>query len=166
LEAFKAQTPDEILDLRKQIADLKGMVAGLETKLDTIEKKQAAATLTAPLSNEPLAPAPEAQAISGLAQRETNSRDAETAARIDNVPLDPSRKGYIDIPGTRSSFKIGGYAKLDAIVDPKEAGSPDQFVTSSIPVGVPAGANNANFNLQARLNVDFRRSEALGNQQE
>jgi hypothetical protein len=141
------------------------VVARLETKLDAIEKKQTAATVTAPLPNETQAPVPAAQAVSGLAQRETNSRDAETAARINNVPLNPSRKGYIDIPGTRSSFKIGGYAKLDAIVDPKEAGNPDQFVTSSIPVGVPAGANNANFNLQARqtrLNVDFRRAEPEG----
>jgi hypothetical protein len=158
---LSAQTGDEIVDLRKQIADLKSAVARLETTLHAIEKKQVA-TVTSPLPKgaPPLAPA--AVAISGVAQRETNSRDAETAARINNVPLDSTRKGYIDIPGTRSSFKIGGYAKLDAIVDPKEAGNPDEFVTSSIPVGVPARANNANFELharQTRLNVDFRRSE-------
>jgi hypothetical protein len=79
---------------------------------------------------------------------------------VDNLPIDPSRKGYILIPGTASSFKIGGYAKMDAIVDPRLAGNPDQFTTSSIPVNVPSGANTSSFNLhgrQTRFNVDFRR---------
>jgi hypothetical protein len=157
----RAQPQDEIGDLRKQIAGLKGVVARLESQLDAIERKQAAASARAtPPAQD--APAPAAAAISSLAQRETTGRDAETAARIDNVPLDPSRKGFINIPGTQSAFKIGGYAKVDAIVDPKEAGNPDEFVTSSIPVGVPPGANNSNFNVharQTRINLDLRRQE-------
>jgi len=159
---LKAQTPDEITDLRKQITDLKATVTALETKLDALEKKQAAAPALLPQAppQAPGAPAP-----SSLAQRQTSSRDAETAARVNNAPLEPSRKGYIEIPGTESSFKIGGYAKLDAIVDTKQAGNPDQFITSSIPVAVPSEANTANFNLharQTRINVDFRRPTQQG----
>jgi hypothetical protein len=159
--AARAQAADEIIELRKQEA-LRGMVTSLEAKLSALEKKQAAVTGPA---TTPQQAAPGNQVISGLAQRETSRRDAETAARVNNVPLDPSKKGYILVPGTQSSFKIGGYAKLDAIIDPDQAGNPDQFTTSTIPIGVPPGANDANFNLharQTRINVDFRRPSSSG----
>jgi DcaP outer membrane protein len=126
-----------------------------------MERRQPSpATAAAPQPDAQTAPPSPVAASSPLGLRETSRRDSETVARIDNIPLDPSRKGYILIPGTATSFKIGGYAKMDAIVDPKLAGNPDQFVTSSIPVNVPSGANTSSFNLhgrQTRFNVDFRR---------
>ena len=161
-----AQMPNEAADLRRQIADLKNVIAALEAKIDALERTQTTASQPSPPALQPAPPPTSGEhAMSGLAERETSRRDAETAARVNNVSIEPSRKGYIDIPGTDSSFKIGGYAKLDAIVDPDPAGNPDQFTASSIPVGVPEGAKVANFNLQARqtrLNVDFRRPTRAG----
>jgi hypothetical protein len=162
--ALRAQTADEVKDIRKQIEELEKVIASLKVKVDVMEKRQAGTAISP-------SPQPDAQAVatevvsSPLSQRETSRRDAETVARVDNVPPDPSRKGYIMIPGTESSFKIGGYAKVDAIIDPRMAGNPDQFVTSSIPIGVPSGADTSSFNLhvrQTRFNVDFRRPTSKG----
>jgi DcaP outer membrane protein len=158
--ALHAQTADEMNDLRKQILELEQSLASLKLKVDAMERtRPVPATPAAPPDSQTAPPSPVA-ASNPLGQRETSRRDAETVARVDNIPLDPSRKGYISIPGTASSFKIGGYAKMDAIVDPRLAGNPDQFLTSSIPVNVASGANTSSFNLhgrQTRFNVDFRR---------
>ena len=140
------------------------MIASLKVKVDVMEKRQAATAMAPSLRPDAQAVAPEVF-LNPLSQRETSRRDAETVARVDNVPLDASLKGYIAIPGTESSFKLGGYAKIDAIIDPKLAGNPDQFVTSSIPIGVPSGADTSSFNLhvrQTRFNVDFRRPSSEG----
>jgi hypothetical protein len=162
---MQAQTADEVQDLRRQIQELKQVIASLERKIDAMEKKPTSQAAAAESHPDPqTAPSPVTTA-NPLSQRETTRRDAETVARVDNVPIDPSRKGYIPIPGTKSSFKIGGYLKMDAIVDPRLAGNPDQFLTSSIPVNVPSGANTSSFNLhgrQTRFNVDFRRPSSAG----
>jgi hypothetical protein len=161
--ALKAQKADEVRDLRKQIEGLEQVIASLKQQVDAMEKRlasQPAAPVAPPAEAETAPPAATATVNNPLSQRETNRRDAETVARVDNVPLDPSRKGYIPIPGTQSSFKIGGYAKMDMIIDPRLAGNPDEFVTSSIPIGVPSGSNTSSFNLhgrQTRFNVDFQR---------
>jgi hypothetical protein len=165
--ALRAQTADEVKDLRKQIEELERMVASLKLKVDAMERMQVSTATMAPPQSDSLSPAPPLPgvAVSPLSLRETSRRDAETVARIDNIPLDPSRKGYIAIPGTESSFRIGGYAKADMIIDPKMAGNPDQFVTSSIPIGIPPGANTSSFNLhvrQTRFNADFRRPSGEG----
>jgi len=152
----RAQDP-EVAELRKQVRTLKEMVAALEARLEAIEKRPA--VKAAP----PVAPAPGA-ALREV--RETSRRDAETAARIDNRPLDPTLQGQIEIPGTSSTVKFGGYAKMDLLYDPSRAGNPDQFVPNTIPVGLPPGANHSNFTLharQSRINVDFRRPGQLGN---
>src|SRR5688572_9922822 len=41
--------------------------------------------------------------------------------------------GSFRIPGTKTSFQIGGYVQLDAIFDGDKIGNNDAFVVSSIP---------------------------------
>ena len=165
--ALSAQTSDEVRDLRKQIEGLEQVISSLKHQVDAMEKRLSSpAAPNAPQPDSPTAPPSTLVAVTNpLSQRETSRRDAETVARVDNAPLDSSRKGYILIPGTQSSFKISGYAKMDMIIDPKLAGNSDQFLTSSIPIGIPPGANNSSFNLhgrQTRFNVDFQRPGTLG----
>jgi hypothetical protein len=71
-----------------------------------MEKRQVLAVAVAsPQPESQRAVPPSAGVIlSPLSERETNRRDAETVAGVDNIPLDPSRKGYIQIPGTESSW--------------------------------------------------------------
>ena len=62
--------------------------------------------------------------------------------------------GSFKIPGTNTSFQIGGYVQLDAIFDGDKIGNNDAFVVSSIPTEGEgnAGAGNTNFSVrQSRL---------------
>jgi hypothetical protein len=61
--------------------------------------------------------------------------------------------GSFRIPGTKTSFQIGGYVQLDAIFDGDRIGNDDAFVVSSIPTGeTTLGAGNSNFSVrQTRL---------------
>jgi len=165
---LRAQTADEVKDLRKQIQDLEQVITSLKQKVDAMEKRQASPAVAAalqPLATEVSPPPSPAVDIPPLSRRETSRRDAESVARIGNAPITPSKIGYISIPGTESSFKIGGYAKMDAIVDLRLAGDPDQFRTSSIPINAPSGLETSSFNLhvrQTRFNVDIRRPGPRG----
>lgn len=54
-------------------------------------------------------------------------------------------------------LKIGGYAKTDFIYDLKQAGNPDEFVPSSIPIPQVGGVNNFTVSIRpTRLSLDFR----------
>jgi hypothetical protein len=61
--------------------------------------------------------------------------------------------GSVRIPGTKTSFQIGGYVQLDAIVDADRIGNKDSFIVSSIPTGgEKTGAGSTNFSIrQTRL---------------
>src|SRR5687768_7484195 len=43
--------------------------------------------------------------------------------------------GSVRIPGTNTSFQIGGYVQADAIFDADRIGNKDAFVVSTIPTG-------------------------------
>ena len=61
--------------------------------------------------------------------------------------------GSFRIPGTKTSFQIGGYVQLDAIFDADRIDSDDSFIVSSIPTGgEKTGAGSSNFSVrQTRL---------------
>jgi hypothetical protein len=104
-------------------------------------------------------------AVTGAGQGDTFSRDRESVARIDNVPTDVGPQGFVAIPGTPARAKLDGYAKLDTIVDAKPAGNTDQFVPSTIPIGLPDALQTASTTMhirQTRLNLDFRSPTEIG----
>jgi DcaP outer membrane protein len=61
--------------------------------------------------------------------------------------------GSIRIPGTKTSFQIGGFVQLDTIFDADRIGNKDAFVVSSIPTGgEKTGAGDTNLSIrQTRL---------------
>ena len=61
--------------------------------------------------------------------------------------------GSVRIPGTNTSFQIGGYVQADGIFDADRIGNKDAFVVSSIPTGGDkTGAGDTNFSIrQTRL---------------
>src|SRR3954466_12819460 len=61
--------------------------------------------------------------------------------------------GSVRIPGTKTSFQIGGFTQLDAIFDADRIGNKDAFVVNSIPTGgEKTGAGDTNFSIrQTRL---------------
>lgn len=61
--------------------------------------------------------------------------------------------GSLRIPGSKTSFQIGGYVQLDSIFDSDRIGNKDAFVVSAIPTGGDkTGAGDSNFSIrQTRL---------------
>ena len=68
--------------------------------------------------------------------------------------------------GTKTWIKLGGYAKVDAIMDSTKVGNPNKFATGSIPVtGDPTFDSDQEFNLhakQTRLSFELRSPTQLG----
>jgi hypothetical protein len=98
---------------------------------------------------------------SPLPPEQSVSENEESASRIDNEapPTNPDLKGFMQIPGTETLVRLGGYAKLDAIYDTGAIGYPDAFVTSAIPIPRPHD-DAGNFTMQARqtrLSMEIRR---------
>ena len=112
------------------------------------------------------APAPaesQTKTTSAIQQRDVFSGEHESAARIDNKPLDPSLAGFIEIPGTSSRIKPYGNAKLDVIHDFSPAGEEDAFITSTIPVDSTLSADNTSLSArQSKIGLEFRRPTKVG----
>ncbi len=73
--------------------------------------------------------------------------------------------GSIRVPGTESSFKLGGQARLVAVHTLDALGTDDRFVTSSIPVGVPRAGEEARTVYSptaSRLSTDLRMPSQRG----
>jgi len=153
LEEFERATRAQIEALRTQIAQQEAELGRLR-----------AAPPAAPDAQAPLQTSDRA-VVSASATQETFSRERETAARVDNVPIDPAMIGFFGIPNTPARLKVDGYAKLDAIFDPRPAGNADQFNVGGIPIDLAEAERVANTNIharQTRVQLDFRSPSALG----
>ena len=66
--------------------------------------------------------------------------------------------GSIQIPGTKTSFQVGGFVQLDSIFDADRIGNKDAFVVNTIPTGgSKSGAGDTNFSVrQTRLFLETR----------
>jgi hypothetical protein len=98
-------------------------------------------------------------------ERQSTDQNEQAVPRVDNIPLDPAMRGFVALPGTDWTLRVGGYAKTDAMFDSRPAGSPDLFVTSSIPTGDPPAGEGQSFNMhvrQTRLSLELRRPSSLG----
>ena len=89
----------------------------------------------------------------------------ESAPRVNNAPLDPSLKGFFPILGTETILRIGGYARVDAIVDSRNNGNQYEFQPSSIPVPGQPGSNGGEQSTLSgkgtRLEFELRRPVAF-----
>lgn len=158
-------------ELKAEIADLKRMIATLQARLDAVERAadapvqprpQAAAALPAPTPAD--AGRRSSAAASRLPPRETFGDELTGVARLDTAPPpnDPQLKGFLPIPGTQTMFRLGGFAKVNAIYDTSPAGNPDKLVTSTIPIGA-GGTDNANLDANAtRFSFEVRRPGSFG----
>ena len=158
-----------VQELRKQLDELREQMNKLQARLGELESTKATEAATPPAApsaagegtiqatQPPAQAAPSSQVGEQTATRRTFAEDSAAAARFDNVPLDPKYKGFFRLPGTQTILKIGGYFKTDFIYDLKPAGNAESFVTSSIPIPMVAGVNNATVSIRpTRLSLDFR----------
>jgi hypothetical protein len=148
-------------DLQKQLQEMRSLVEKMQSRIDELEKDKLnrgtnPVAQTSPKPDLPQAPA-SAHVGEATANYQAFSEDPVAAARYNNVPLDPKYHGYFILPGTQTLLKIGGFFKTDFSFDQKQAGDPDQFIPSSIPIPAVSGVRNSNVMVRAtRLNFDFR----------
>ncbi|QQR68308.1 MAG: porin [Alphaproteobacteria bacterium] len=96
------------------------------------------------------------------AQGATVSQKADVAAAKANKAVTVNDKGAFVIPGTDTTIKLGGYAKLDLIHDfgskPSTPSNADSFNFTALPIDSAGGANNRKNQTrlharQSRINV-------------
>jgi hypothetical protein len=134
-------------EMTKTIQVLQKRVADLEKKEAVKKKEEIAAPSGAPAAKPsafavgaPAAPQPVTTGTSNTTDRNTFLDEQWPAPRVNNAPIDPSLKGFLQIPGTNTIVKLGGYARLDAIADDSNNGNPNEFIPSSFPVPGQTGA--------------------------
>ncbi|MCW5551399.1 MAG: porin [Verrucomicrobiae bacterium] len=98
--------------------------------------------------------------------QDTIHEDQISAPRPGNAPLDPTYQGFMQLFGTKTWVKLGGYVKLDAIMDSTKVGNPNMFITSKIPVeGETDYGKDEHFTMhtkQTRINLELRAPTPLG----
>jgi hypothetical protein len=159
-----AQDADE---LRKELEAAKSMIRRMEERLKALE--------AAP----PRAAAPKPSATVIVEKTTTIVKDPvivliDVPERFnDNGYGDPrpgrdlraEKKGFIDLQGTDTSLKIGGFVKMDAMYDTNPIGTRDWLVPAAIPTTAPDNQRGPQFGINTRatrLNFEFRRNTELG----
>jgi len=163
----------ETQQLRKELEEMRAQMDKMQARLDQLESANAQPSALQPAANAAAQPVLQEGGIhtkkpmpqgptSPQVGKETStyqeySEDNLAAARYDNVPTDPKYRGFFYLPGTQDMLKIGGYAKTDVMYDFRQAGNPDSFVPSSIPVPQVEGIANSNVSVRpTRMSLDFR----------
>ena len=102
---------------------------------------------------------------SPVPSRETVADRITGASRPGNQspPNDPALKGFIRIPGSETAVRIGGFAKVDLIYDPRFVGDRDEFAVPSIPFTNRQGHRSDLSARGTRFSLELRRPSVLGN---
>jgi hypothetical protein len=108
------------------------------------------------------------QRIEVLEKRPVETKVATATGDKAAAPAKPAQKGYFLIPGTETSVKIGGYAKLDAIYSDVSAGTDSVGDQLHLPSTIPLDSQNPDDNQvvlhgkQSRFNVGTTTETAYG----
>jgi hypothetical protein len=180
-----AQNASELDQLKTAVSSMEQTIQELKSKIRELEQRQDTATRTASPSptttmTQPAAvsASPPTAAIakpvpgdledhdSAMKHRQTVSSDNDAAPRPGNAPMDPTYAGFMPLFGTKTWIRLGGYAKVDAILDSTRVSNPNKFVTAGIPVeGEADYGKSEEFTLhakQTRLNLEMRTPTSLG----
>jgi hypothetical protein len=161
--------------LTKTVDSLNGRIAELEGKPSPQSPPQAgpqAVPAVTPAALGSAAPRPHAgapgdevatpyPAYRNWVPEYQNFADHQSAApRPEAAQLVPSREGFIPVPGTALGLKFDATARVDAIENFGNAGNPNEFIPSSMPVQGQSGYGGPDqFGMEAkgsRLSLDMR----------
>src|SRR5688572_22458410 len=158
----------DINQLKAKLSDLEKMMQEIRHQIAAVEQAQAtpAQSLVTPQ------PQPEASTrvvvtehIGDLTRmREVASENPESAARIDNEPLNRALRGYFRLPGTGTLIKIGGFVKTDIFFDTNQAGSYyGAYVPSSFPSSDQPHSQNSTVSMRpSRVSLEIRQPVHAG----
>jgi hypothetical protein len=149
-----------------EVAALKAQIDALTKRLESVEGKTANGymNLSAQPAQTPVSNTPMAHNTTSTSAQVTSG--SKTAVPGEGQPVvGGSLPGSFKLPGTNTSVKFGGYAKLDAIYDTNGYGA--RFANfAAIPLdGSAAAERNGRFNMharQSRLNMETRTPTSLG----
>lgn len=182
----QAQSAGELEQLKSTLKSMEQTIQELNRRIADLENQPKVVTpAVQPVSLEPAVPGvpPAAHPGADLKQRtqppddladditqvpyrDTVKEEDLSAPRPGNAPLDPSYQGFMQLFGTKTWVKLGGYAKVDAIIDSTKVGNPNMFITSKIPVeGEADYGKDEHFAMhakQTRLNLELRSPTSLG----
>ena len=162
LSTSSAQQPD-VNELKAQLRQAQLMIQNIEKLIIALEQAQkppgAPAATPQPAQaavSPPLVPVEHIGDMTRL--RETASGNPDSAARINNEPMDPALRGYFRLPGTGTLMKFSGFIKTDVFVDANQAGSYyGAYVPSSFPSSPQPHTVNATASMRpSRFSVEFR----------
>ncbi|HOB98674.1 MAG TPA: DcaP family trimeric outer membrane transporter [Verrucomicrobiota bacterium] len=161
-----------IQELNRRIADLENQPKVVPPAVQPVSLEPAvpgvppAAHPGADLKPRTLPPDDLADDTTQVPYRDTVKEEDLSAPRPGNAPLDPSYQGFMQLFGTKTWVKLGGYAKVDAIIDSTKVGNPNMFITSKIPVeGEADYGKDEHFAMhakQTRLNLELRSPTPIG----
>lgn len=148
-----------------EVTELRQTVTRLESRIAALEAEQKDATTPAPAepaqAEEPLSDRPSTVPI-----RQTFRDDHTATPRPGNAAGPPDLDGFFAVGATGLWLKLGGYIKLDLIVDSAATGNPNKFVTSTIVATSDAGYDpTVHFNMhakQSRLSFEARTKTMFG----
>ena len=195
--AFGTSAParaSEVDELKATVQAMQKSMEQMQARITELEqenhkqKKQAAASRTAPLPAAAVASAagptsapaasgdqvvtiaPTAVTIEGrpsqIKDRPAMDDQQEAAPRPNDLTLDPKYRGFVPIPNTPVLIKFNAKPRVDFTDDPQNTGNPDRFVTAQIPVDgdfFQGGGNQFNVNAKgSQLSLDVRAPELPG----
>lgn len=156
-----AQAPD-LDQLKTKLQQLEQTMQELKQEIAAVEQAQAtpAQPVVATKAEAPAVPTPRVptEYIGDLTRtRDVASENQESAARIDNEPMDRAMRGYFRLPGTGTLIKLGGFVKADVFVDTNQAGSfYGQYVPATFPSSPQPHTVNATVSMRpSRFFTEF-----------
>lgn len=182
----QAQDAAELEKLKASVKAMEQTIQEMNRKIADLERQpKTAPPPVQPVSPEPVIPGvpppshpgadgklisqPRDDLADGFTQipyQDTMREEGLSAPRPGNAPLDPSYQGFMQLFGTKTWVKLGGYVKLDAIADSTKVGNPNMFITSRIPVeGETDYGKNEHFAMhakQTRISLELRSPTRLG----
>jgi hypothetical protein len=157
----RSQTPD-VSQLKAKLQELEQMMKDLQQQIAAVEQAQAPPGQPLVASKPPAGkvppPAVPGKYIGDLTRtRDVASDNPDSAARIDNEPMDRALRGYFRLPGTGTLIKLGGFIKTDLFIDTNMAGSYyGQYVPSSFPSSPQPHSVNATVSMRpSRFFAEF-----------
>jgi hypothetical protein len=151
----RAEAAGELAELKASVHVMEQAIQDLKTRIAALEQQTSTPCTQSPITCDSAAVGPAL-----VAQRDSTPTGLQAAKRLEPAPVDSSYKGFMQLPGTRTGIKFGGYAKVDMIADTTKLTTPNWFATSGIPVeGEATYGKGEQFTIiakQSRLSLELK----------
>lgn len=157
--ALDQSSSQEVQALRETVARLESRVAALEGERDKLPAP-------VPPPDSAIERSSLSDQTSAVSSRSTFREDHHAAPRPGNAAQPPDLDGFFAVGETGLWMKLGGYAKLDLLVDSAATANPNKFATSAIYTSSDAAYDpTLHFNMhakQSRLSFEARTKTMFG----